>query len=177
MSTTNTNTQNTTSTPVTLNKYGFITPEKKGSRPATFTKDAWDHSTYNAYIAFIKVIEGEMAQDRWLKRAKQLFNACGMPADDYHYTLLLLAVAHDTTANKEKVHKVSAISSFRQFFNGGWIERESRKTVANAGKNPGDAPAVTKAKDPTKDQLKAQLAEQKKLIEELKAKLAEQPAA
>ena len=170
-------TQNTT---ITLNKYGFITPEKKGSRPATFTKSAWDQSTYNAYIAFVKVIEGEMTLDKWLKRAKNLFNACGMPNDDYHFTLLLMAMAKDTSVNHEKVHKVSAISSFRQFFNGGWIERENRQVVYNAPKAPATpkAPkAPKKAKDPSKAQLNAQIAEQKKLIEQLKAQLASQPAA
>lgn len=161
------------STTITTNKYGFVTPEKKGSRPATFTKSQWEQSTYNAYIAFVKVVNGEMTQDRWLKRAKNLFNSCGMPADDYHYTLLLMAIAHDTTVDGEKAHKVSAVSSFRQFFNGGWIEREARKTVSNAGKAPSSAPVAKKAsKDPTKAQLTAQLAEQAKVIEELKAKLA-----
>ena len=159
---------NTTSTNTTLNKYGFIVPEKNGSRPATFTKAAWDKRTYDAYLGFIHVIDGTLTQDKYLRRAKELFNAVGMPADDYHFTLLVLAVAKDTTVTDVgKAHKINAISSFRQFLNGGWIEREGRAVVYTAPRAPEASTASTsKGK---KDATKAELEKQ---VEALKAQLA-----
>lgn len=54
MSTTTTMNNNTTK-----NTYGLVMPEKKGSRPATFTKSAWDTATYAVYMDLIRVIEGK----------------------------------------------------------------------------------------------------------------------
>lgn len=155
-----------TTTTITKNAYGLVMPEKKGSRPATFTKSTWDTATYAVYLDLVRVVEGKLSIRDFMANSAPLYNACGMPADGYHFTSLLVAMARDTSVNGEKVRKVSAISSLRQFFNQGWVERENRKVVYTAPKapKPAAAPKAPKAKEPTKAELLKQ-------IETLKAAL------
>ena len=153
-------------TTTTKNAYGLIMPEKKGSRPATFTKSTWDTATYAVYLDLVRVVEGKLSIRDFMANSAPLYNACGMPSDGYHFTSLLVAMARDTSVKGEKVRKVSAISSLRQFFNQGWVERENRKVVYTEPKVPA-APkpkAAPKAKEPTKAELLKQ-------IETLKAAL------
>lgn len=144
------------------NAYGFVTPEKKGSRPATFTKSAWDMATYAIYMDLIHVVEGKLSIRDFMANSAPLYNACGMPADGYHFTSLLIAMARDTSVKGEKVRKVNAISSLRQFFNQGWVERESRPVVYTEPKAPkAPAPKASKPakhKEPTKAELLEQIA-------------------
>lgn len=194
MSTTNTNT-NTNATTTTmnhtttneegitmsanLNAYGFTMPthtKKSTSRPDCFTKAMWDTQTYNAYMGFVHVIERRETPENYLLIHASLFNVCGMPADIDHLISLTAAMVKDTTSEGEKVRKVSAISSFRQFFNGAWVERENRKVVYTTPKAPKPAapkkPSTSKSKNgPTKAQLAEQNAELLKQLEALKAAL------
>lgn len=172
MSTTNTTTN------ATLNIYGFITPthtKKSTSRPDTFTKSQWDTQTYDAYIKFIRVIQRITTPEEYLATTASLFNACGMPADMDHLLSLAIAITKDTTAEGEKVRKVSSIASFRQFFNGAWEERENRRIAYVAPKAPKPAaekkPSANSKKGPTKAELAAQNAELLKQLDALKAAL------
>lgn len=144
----------------TKNAYGLIMPEKKGSRPSTFTKSAWDMATYAVYMDLIHVVEGKLSIRNFMENSAPLFNACGMPADGYHFTSLVVAMARDTSVKGEKVRKVNAISSLRQFFNQGWVERENRQVVYNAPKAPATpkAPKPAKHKEPTKADLLKEIA-------------------
>ena len=150
------------------NAYGLVMPEKRGSRPATFTKDAWKMATYAVYLDLVHVVEGKLSIRDFMTNSAPLFNACGMPADGYHFTSLLIAMVKDTTEKGEKVRKVSAISSLRSFFSGAWVERENRKVVANAGAVPENKPVTEKKPAKHKEPTKAELLEQ---IATLKAAL------
>lgn len=163
-----------------MNQYGFTMPthtKKSTSRPDCFTKSQWDNQTYNAYIAFIQVIQRVTTPEEYLIATTPLFNACGMPADMDHLLSLAIAMAKDTTTDGEKVRKVSSISTFRQFFNGAWVERENRPVVFVAPKAPKPVTTskATKAnnskKGPTKAELAAQNAELLKQLDALKAAL------
>lgn len=180
--TTNNNTNNTNKEGITmsanLNAYGFIMPahtKKSTSRPDCFTKSQWDNQTYNAYIQFIQVIQRVTTPEEYLVATTPLFNSCGMPADMDHLLSLAIAMAKDTTTDGEKVRKVSSISTFRQFFNGAWVERENRPVVFVAPKAPKPVtPKATKSnskKGPTKAELAAQNAELLKQLDALKAAL------
>ena len=178
--TTNTNTtiiDNTKEVSV-MNQYGFTMPthtKKSTSRPDCFTKSQWDTQTYNAYIQFIQVIQRVTTPEEYLVATTPLFNACGMPADMDHLLSLAIAITKDTTTEGEKVRKVSSIATFRQFFNGAWVERENRRVAFVAPKAP--KPVTPKAaksnskKGPTKAELAAQNAELLKQLDALKAAL------
>ena len=147
----------------TTNTYVFVPPthtKTNKSRPDTFTKSQWDKDTYDAYIQFVQVIQRVTTPEEYLVTATPLFNACGMPADMDHLMSLAIAMAKDTTTNGMKVRKVSSISTFRQFFNGQWVERENRKVVYKAPKAPKPAaekkPSAQSKKGPTKAELTAQ---------------------
>ena len=168
----------TTTTTNNNNTYGFVTPthtKKSTSRPDCFTKSQWDTQTYQAYMSFVHVIERRETPEDFLLANVGLFNSCGMPADMDHLISLVAAMVKDTTADGEKVRKVSAISSFRQFFNGAWVERESRRVAYVAPKAPKPAQPKaqkqTKSKGPTKAQLAEQNAELLKQLNSLKAAL------
>lgn len=184
MSTTTNNTNATITTNNTkevsvMNQYGFTMPahtKKSTSRPDCFTKSQWDNQTYNAYIQFIQVIQRVTTPEEYLVATTPLFNSCGMPADMDHLLSLVIAMAKDTTTEGMKVRKVSSISTFRQFFNGAWLERENRPVVFVAPKAPKPVtPKATKSnnskKGPTKAELAAQNAELIKQLDALKAAL------
>lgn len=161
-----------------VNQYGFTMPthtKKSTSRPDCFTKSQWDTQTYNAYIQFIQVIQRVTTPEEYLVATTPLFNACGMPADMDHLLSLAIAITKDTTTEGEKVRKVSSIATFRQFFNGAWVERESRRVAFVAPKAPKPVtPKATKSnskKGPTKAELAAQNAELLKQLDALKAAL------
>ena len=184
MSTTTTNNTNATITKEVsvmsqVNQYGFTMPahtKKSTSRPDCFTKSQWDTQTYNAYIQFIQVIQRVTTPEEYLVATTPLFNSCGIPADMDHLMSLAIAMAKDTTTDGMKVRKVSSISTFRQFFNGAWVERENRPVVFVAPKAPKPVtPKATKSnnskKGPTKAELAAQNAELLKQLDALKAAL------
>lgn len=151
------------STTITTNIYGFITPthtKKSTTRPDTYTKAAWDKATFDAYLGFVSVIERKTAPETYLTDHVALFNGCGMPADVDHLLSLTIAMAKDGTKDGEKVRNVLSITSFRQFFNGQWIERENRKVVYKAPKAPKPAaekkPSAQSKKGPSRAELAAQ---------------------
>lgn len=157
---------------ITTNAYGFIMPthtKKSTSRPDCYTKAAWENATFNAYLDFVKVIERKATPEDYLSKHVALFNTCGMPADVDHLLSLTIAIAKDTTVKGEAVRKVLSCTTFRQFFNGAWLERENRTVVYTAPKapKPEQPKAPKKVKDPTKAQLQAQNAELKAQIEKL----------
>ena len=155
---------------------------KPATRPATFTKKAWDTQTYDAYIDYVHMIEHQTKAEDYLKKWASLFNLCGMTADVDHLLSLSIAVAKDTTINGSKevkgeaVRKVNVIGSFRAFFNGGWMERDSRRVVYTMPKvNPHDKKAKSSGsgngskKGPTKAELEAQNAELTRKLAEIQA--------
>ena len=160
------------------NIYGFITPthtKKTTTRPDTYTKAAWEKATFDAYLGFVHVIERKTAPETYLADHVALFNGCGMPADVDHLLSLTIAMAKDGTKDGEKVRHILSITTFRQFFNGQWIERENRKVVYTAPKAPKPAaekkPSAQSKKGPTKAELAAQNAELVKQLDALKAAL------
>lgn len=148
--------------------------KKSASRPACFTKDVWDRSTYKAYFALIDVVKGTKSMKDFTKEpmVKYLCTKLNITMGTQNMVSLIAYMVNYGTKDHEKVCKVNALSFFRKWFNEGYKELVSRPVVSNAGKvNPFDKKSP-KGKAPTKADLEAQNAELLKELAALREQLA-----
>lgn len=113
------------------------TNKKPASRPACFTKSAWETATYDAYKGIVALVEGKTTGAKFLNRHANLFKSCGIPADGIHLLRLVTFMSNYTTYGGDKVLKVKAVSTLRKYFNGEWASLDARRVVYD-----------TKTKDP-----------------------------
>lgn len=156
----------------TTNTAATTNAKKPSSRPACFSKKDWENLTFDAYKDLVALVEGKTTGVKFLNRHVQLFKKCGIPADGKHLLSLVIAMAKDTTQDHEKVRKILSISTFRQFFNKTWAEKDAMKVVSDAKARGYKEHAKSTKNGPTKAELAAMNAELAKEIAALKAKLA-----
>lgn len=117
--------------------------------------------TYNAYIAYVSLIEGRATANETLEAMKPLFDAADieLTMETMVNVLTVKMTAYGTTKG-EKARKVKSIATFRAFFKeDGWTEVSMAPVVSNAGKAPAEPKAkAPKAKKPTKKELEDELA-------------------
>lgn len=117
--------------------------------------------TYNAYIAYVSLIEGRATANETLEAMKPLFDAANieLTLETMVNVLTVKMTAYGTTKG-EKARKVKSITTFRAFFkDDGWMDVATAPVVSNAGKAPAEPKAKTpKAKKPTKKELEDELA-------------------
>lgn len=123
------------------------TTTKASTRPACYTKTAWEKATFAAYLDLIGIVQRTMSISEYLTAHKALFTNCGIPCDEAHLISLVIAMAKDTTKDGEKVRKVNPIGSLRQFFNRTWAEKDALEVVYVA---PSDPNAKKKSTPPKK---------------------------
>lgn len=117
--------------------------------------------TYNAYIAYVSLIEGRATADETLEAMKPLFEAADieLTMETMVNTLTVKMTAYGSVKG-EKARKVKSIATFRAFFKeDGWTEVAMSPVVSNAGKAPAEPKEKTpKAKKATKKELEEELA-------------------
>lgn len=117
--------------------------------------------TYNAYIAYVNLIEGKATANETLEEMKPLFDAADieLTLETMVNVLTVKMTAYGTTKG-EKARRVKSIATFRSFFKeDGWTEVATAPVVSNAGKSPAEPKEKTpKAKKPTKKELEDELA-------------------
>lgn len=119
--------------------------------------------TYNAYIAYVNLIEGKATANETLEEMKPLFDAADieLTLETMVNVLTVKMTAYGTTKG-EKARKVKSIATFRAFFKDnafGWTEVATAPVVSNAGKAPAEPKEkAPKAKKPTKKELEDELA-------------------
>lgn len=133
-----------------------------------FTATEWKQATYEAYLSYVSFMNGKIKPALVLERLNPLFTKCGYTLNYTNLTAILtVRMASFGTDKGETARKIKSITTFRDFLRGGYADVVTAPLHFNAGKAP-KAPAAkkaTKAKEPTKKELLAQL-------EELKAQLA-----
>lgn len=153
MKSTNTNTNKSTRTEV--KSLGYSAAE-------------WKQATYDAYLSYVAFMNGKIKPSEVLARLNPLFTKCGYALNYTNLTAILtVKMASFGTDKGEIARKIKSVTTFRDFLRGGYADVVAAPLHFNAGKAP-KAPApkkATKAKEPTKKELLAQL-------EELKAQLA-----
>ena len=117
--------------------------------------------TYNAYIAYVNLIEGKATASETLDAMKPLFEAADieLTMETMVNTLTVKMTAYGSVKG-EKARKVKSIATFRAFFKeGGWTEVATAPVVSNAGKAPAETKEkAPRAKKPTKKELEDELA-------------------
>lgn len=119
--------------------------------------------TYNAYIAYVNLIEGKATANETVEAMKPLFDAADieLTLETMVNVLTVKMTAYGTTKG-EKARKVKSIATFRSFFKDdalGWTEVATSPVVSNAGKAPAEPKEkAPKAKKPTKKELEDELA-------------------
>lgn len=130
------------------------------------TANEFKTASYNAYIAYVNLIEGNASIEETLSSLSPIMA-------DHGYTLtaenLINALTVKMTAfgkdKGEQAKKVKSISTFRAFIKGGWRDVEAAPVHSNAGKNPADAKASKSTKKGlTKAELAAQVEAMAKIL-------------
>lgn len=119
--------------------------------------------TYDAYIAYVKLIEGKASASETLDAMKPLFDAADIELTmETMVNILTVKMTAYGSVKGEKARKVKSIATFRAFFKDnsfGWTEVATAPVVSNAGKAPAEPKAkAPKAKKPTKKELEDELA-------------------
>ena len=112
------------------------TTTKATTRPACYSKSAWEKATFSAYLDLIAIVQRSLSISEYLTNHKALFANCGIPCDEGHLLSLVIAMAKDTTKDGEKVRKVNPIGSLRQFFNRTWADKDALEVVYTAPSDP-----------------------------------------
>ena len=125
----NTNTTNTNTT-------------KKATRPAGFTKAAWENDTFRVYTGLIKLVKGEILAPQFINHptVKTLMEKCcdaKTPNDRWGlFVNLVVSMNNYGTSDHVKVNKIKSITTLRQWFNGQWAEKATRPVVYKEPKDP-----------------------------------------
>lgn len=151
MTTMNTNTKATTSTVkttgITLND------------GTTISKNEFKRRTFDAYCHYVNFIEQTETVQTTIKYLKPLFESFGITFDQHSFASVTMYLTNYGTMQGEKVRKVKSITTFRKFLTEGYAEMMTKRVVSNAGKAPAPVKAkTTKAKEPTKAELKKEIA-------------------
>lgn len=98
--------------------------------------------SYNAYMAYVQLIEGQISLSEALEGMAAVFSEYGyaLNAENIINTLTVKMTAYGTD-HGDKVRKVKSIATFRAFIKGGWSEIEDAPVKYSAGKNPADQKA------------------------------------
>lgn len=119
--------------------------------------------TYDAYVAYVGLVEGKASANETLEAMKPLFDAANIELTmETMVNVLTVKMTAYGTVKGEKARKVKSISTFRSFFKDdafGWTEVAAAPVVSNAGKAPAEPKEkAPKAKKPTKKELEDELA-------------------
>lgn len=117
--------------------------------------------TYDAYVAYVGLVEGKASANETLEAMKPLFDAANIELTmETMVNVLTVKMTAYGTVKGEKARKVKSISTFRTFFKeDGWTEVAAAPVVSNAGKAPAEPKEKTpKAKKATKKELEEELA-------------------
>lgn len=117
--------------------------------------------TYDAYIAYVSLIEGRATANETLEAMKPLFDAADIELTmETMVNVLTVKMTAYGSVKGEKARKVKSIATFRAFFKeDGWTEVAMSPVVSNAGKAPAEPKEkAPRAKKPTKKELEDELA-------------------
>ena len=130
-----------------MNTNTNTTIAKKATRPAGFTKAAWESETFRVYNGLVKLVKGEILAPAFVNHpvVKSLMEKCcnaKTPDDRWGlFVNLIVSMNNYGTADHVKVNKVKSITTLRQWFNGQWAEKATRPVVYKEPKNPADKKA------------------------------------
>lgn len=150
-----------TMTNVTTNAEAMTSGTAEGSKGMTAKE--FKQSSYDAYLAYVSLIEGKSTTTEAMDALSPLMTAYGytLTLDNLVNTLTVKMTAFGKDKG-EQAKKVKSIATFRAFVKGGWADVATAPVHSNAGKNPAEGIAKAKAgakKGPTKAELEAELAE------------------
>lgn len=102
-------------------------------------------ASYDAYMAYVKLIEGQISLSEALEGMVEVFSEYGyvLTSENMVNTLTVKMTAYGTD-HGEKARKVKSIATFRAFIKGGWSEVEDAPVKYSAGKNPAEQKAKKK---------------------------------
>lgn len=128
----------------------------------TMSAKAFRIASYDAYVQYVKLIEGEISTETAVEAMAPLFANYGFTlTTDNILNVLTIRMTAYTTMQGEKVRKVKSVGIFRNFIKSGWREVEAATVVSNAGKDPHVAATTRKSskKSMTKADIEAKIAE------------------
>lgn len=126
----------------------------------TMSAKAFRIASYDAYVQYVKLIEGEISTETAVEAMAPLFANYGFTlTTDNILNVLTIRMTAYTTMQGEKVRKVKSVGIFRNFIKSGWREVEAAAVVSNAGKDPHVAAPRKSARGMTKADLEAKIAE------------------
>ena len=156
MNATNTTTTNNTTT--IKKQEGTAMKKTTTANTATMTAAEFKQKSYDAYLAYVKFIEGKQGISETVEALSPLMSDFGLELTAENLANLLTVKMTAYGKDKgEQAKKVKSISTFRAFVKGGWKDVAAAPVHSNAGKNPADAKSSAKGKKPTKAELEAEL--------------------
>lgn len=121
---------------MSTNTTNTTTSTKAPTRPACYTKTAWEKATFSAYLDLINIVQRSLSITEFLTNHKALFVNCGIPCDESHLLSLVIAMARDTTQKGVEIRKVQPISNLRKFFFTTWVTKDALEVVYAVPSNP-----------------------------------------
>lgn len=127
---------------------------------APMTARAFKIASYDAYVQYVKLIEGEISTETAVEAMAPLFANYGFTlTTDNILNVLTIRMTNYTTKDGEKVRNVKSIGVFRNFIKSGWREAEAAPVTSKRGKDPHTVAAPRKKSGMTKADLEAKIAE------------------
>ena len=130
----------------------MTTKTPKATRPANYTKAAWEKATYTVYLRLIELVKGgTISAFTTNADVRALFEGTGIAKTTEERQIqtvnLLITMAKDRTSKGEKERHVLPCSTLRAFFNGEYAKKAALPVTYALPKAP---KTTTKTKKATK---------------------------
>ena len=129
----------------------------------TISNTQFKKLAYNAYLRYIEMVTGRITGQTFAKAIKPYLATFGIPMDQQTMSLLSGYMVNYGTVNHEKALKIKGIAAFKAFTLTLYSEIKGKvdegKVSYKAPANPKPTKTkITKTKQPTKAELKAEIA-------------------